>query len=408
MKKTLIDINDKFNTLCIKYTFITKLSKDNVTALSLLSRILLQANNKYRSYDELEHNLEEMYGAYLSIDTYRFDSYNIALEFMIEFIDPKLILDENYTFKKALDFLKSMIYDPLVKNNKFLNYILNDAKENLRDKLAEEKNRPSNIVQKKVCNLIFTNDILKLNDNGYLSDINKITNKKLYEEYKKIINSDLIISACGNINSKELNYLDIYSDDINYDFYNYQIINNYKKYIFKKNISSSYLVIAYKIDAYMYRKNYFNALVLNSILGKETFSLLFQNVRENLGLCYQISSRFYSNTGILIISCSFDKFNYKKIIHEINNTIKDIIKGNFSDSLINKAKDSILDTFNSSLDNNDQEIYKILMNDIYKIEYSIDKFVEGLSLVNKIDVSNLMSNASKKALVYLKGEGEND
>lgn len=404
MKKTLIDINDKFNTICIKYTFISKISRKNITSLSLLSRILLEANAKYKSYEELEKALEEMYGASISIDTYRFDSYNMAFEFMMEFIDPKLILDDNYSFKKALDFLKTLIYAPLIINNKFLPKIVSDAKESLYAKLCEDKSRPSSIVLKKICDLIFINEIHKINDYGYISDIRKISNKDLYNEYKSIINSDLIISVCGNLCKEELNYLDIYNDEIHYNFYNYEINKNYKKFIFKKNISSSYLMIAYKIDAYLYNKNYFNALVLNSILGKETNSLLFQKVRENLGLCYQISSRYYSNSGILLISASFDKLNYKKIIKEIDKVIIDIIKGNFDDGLVDLAKESILDTFKASLDSNDQEIYKLLMNDIYNIKYSNEYFTHELNKVEKKDVSNLLNESRKLALVYLKGE----
>lgn len=405
MKKTLIDINNKFNTISIKYTFISKIDKSKVTSLNILSRVLLESSNKYRSFRSIEEKLEEFYGAMLYADAYKFDTFNFAVEFMIEFIDPKLINDENYKFSDVFDFFKSIIYDPYIKNSKFNLKALRDSKNNLYYKLKENESIYSSLVRKKLNNIIYESDLDKIPSNGYLKDIYKINSKNLVDTYHEMLSSDLIISISGDLNKEELELIDIYNDDIKYDFYNYNVRSNYKSVTFKKSIESSYLEIAYNLKAYMNKDRYYETLVFNNIFAKENYSLLFMTLREKLGLCYSVSSRYYSNTGLIILTINFDYTNYSNILFNINKILNDLKNGNFSDDLIKMSKQTLIDNINSSLDNNDLEIYKRVMKEIYNIDYDYNTFIKKVLNVRKEDIVKLVKDIKEVGSVYLCGDG---
>ena len=69
-----------------------------------------------------------------------------------------------------------------------------------------------------------------------------------------------------------------------------------------KSTLQSYIEIIYELGIYANDPLYYAAVILNHILGGASNSLLFQTIREKLGLCYSISSLYLGATGILVIS----------------------------------------------------------------------------------------------------------
>ena len=407
MKKTFLDINDKFNTIVIKYDYLCDIDKSRITKRALLSDIICKANMNYPSLESVLSKLDSFYGAYLFVDYGRYSYDKMYLEIGIEFICPKIINDKSYTFYEVISFFNDFIKNPYIINNKFSPSIFNQSKMKLKNELLDYDNNYSTKLNRILKDIIFINDIDKLKYKGYIGDLNLIKNEDIYYEFINMINNDdLIISVIGNISLDDKNYIDIYNDNIKLNYYCLDINKDYRSIKIKENYKSSYLSIAYKLDGLYYQNDeYFQSLVLSSILGEESYSLLFQNVREKLGLCYSIYSSFDSKFGLLIINASLLKRDYDRLKKEIENCIEIIKKGLFSEELIRQAKNYLIDIYYSELDNeNDNK----LKEDKYKYLFNIDtkklNFIDHINKVSKDDIIKLINKSILIGEVFIEGD----
>ena len=75
-------------------------------------------------------------------------------------------------------------------------------------------------------------------------------------------------------------------------------------------------------------------------------SKLFMNVREKEGLCYYCSSYPTAGKNVLFVSCGIEPKTEEKAISAIYREIEAMKNGDFSDSDIQNAKNSILRNLN--------------------------------------------------------------
>ena len=97
--------------------------------------------------------------------------------------------------------------------------------------------------------------------------------------------------------------------------------------------------------------------LLNTMLGENMSSRLFQVVREDRGLAYSIYSslNYFDDTGILTISAGLDVANLKKTLKLIRHELERF-NGNPSTAELRRARDYITGQIDLGLESTDNQM----------------------------------------------------
>ncbi len=125
----------------------------------------------------------------------------------------------------------------------------------------------------------------------------------------------------------------------------------------------------------------FACVILNTILGGNMSSRLFQEIRENQGLAYSVYSFLssYIDAGLLGVYVATDSQNVNPVLEAIKNEIKKICKGEISKSDLAAAVEHLIGGIYLSSESADNRMMSIAKN-----EFVFQKYVSYEELVSKL------------------------
>jgi predicted Zn-dependent peptidase len=126
----------------------------------------------------------------------------------------------------------------------------------------------------------------------------------------------------------------------------------------------------------------FAGAILNTILGGNMSSRLFQEIRENRGLAYSVYSFLSSfmDTGLLGICVGTDPQKVNKVLEVINNEIGKIQNGEISETELTAAKEHLTGGILLGAENLDSRMMRLAKN-----EYIFGRYIEYEEIVEKLE-----------------------
>jgi len=135
--------------------------------------------------------------------------------------------------------------------------------------------------------------------------------------------------------------------------------------------------------------------VFDNLFGGSMSSLLFQEVREQLGLCYSIDSFYsmYKDTGVFGIYCSTSSENFKKTIDQIYRRLRNFSKKYLTEELLEESKLSICGRIMLGLETSESIMMDIALQEIlYKKYIPPRKKIKKIQDVTMEMVQKLVDN----------------
>ena len=145
-------------------------------------------------------------------------------------------------------------------------------------------------------------------------------------------------------------------------------------------------------------------IVANKLLGDSSDSLLFQNVREKLSLCYSIGLLSLKSEGLIMIITEINKSNFDKTIEEIDKQIINAKNGEFDDELFASTKLQFANAIHSLGDDIDGFVAFDMMLKLNNIDISVDEHLRRIMAVKKEDVVRALNTYKKSITYFLKGD----
>ena len=148
----------------------------------------------------------------------------------------------------------------------------------------------------------------------------------------------------------------------------------------------------------------FACAVLNTILGGNMSSRLFQEIRENRGLAYAVYSFLssYSDAGLLGVYVATDSQNVNPVLKATQNVIKKICKGEISKSDLAAAVDHLIGGIYLSSESADNRMMRIAKNEfVFKKYVSYEELVSKLQQVTVDEVVEAASDIFQDGTVSL-------
>jgi len=148
----------------------------------------------------------------------------------------------------------------------------------------------------------------------------------------------------------------------------------------------------------------FACVLLNTILGGNMSSRLFQEIRENRGLAYSVYSFLssYIDAGLLGVYVATDSQNVNPVLEAIKNEIKKICKGEISKPDLAAAVDHLIGGIYLSSESADNRMMRIAKNEfVFRKYVSYEELVSKLQQVTVDEVVEVASDIFQDGTVSL-------
>jgi len=126
----------------------------------------------------------------------------------------------------------------------------------------------------------------------------------------------------------------------------------------------------------------FACALLNTILGGNMSSRLFQEIREKRGLAYSVYSFLssYIDTGLLGIYAATDQANVNPVLETIQTEIRKLKRGELSESDLTAAKDNLTGEIYLASESADNRMMRITKN-----EFNFQRYITYEETVSKLE-----------------------
>ncbi len=295
----------------------------------------------------------------------------------------------NDVFDEGFDIIADMYLNPLLPEKEFykeINPVLSEIREK-EDDPAEYifdnsmksflNNYHPILGTKKTIKNIKIEDLLNFkqkyygNNNTIITGIGGIPPERFFKKIEQYFSE--------NHNSIEPNYskIEYKSNELN---------------LTRKDIQEGYVLILYPALEYN-NKNIYKESIMNYIFGGMDSSLLYERIREELGLsCYEIYSSITRNLSfsVLEIFAGISPKQISKLIKEIQNIINILINEGITNERLTIAKNTLKTNLLSSLENS-TKLSNILLNTLLKKEFvnPIENFLTELENITVEDIKEI-------------------
>ena len=291
---------------------------------------------------------------------------------------------------------------------------LEREKSIILDEIDMYDDAPEDLVQEQIQKLVWKEHPLGYIISGTKENVLRITRQELYEYWKKYyVAENMIISIAGNIDERTaFDLMEKYFAEIPRENSSLTMTDQWKagiipphyasgKDYFDKDTEQVHLCLGYPGISHDAPENHTLA-ILNNIIGGSSCSRLFQQIREDKGLCYSIYSygSSYSCTGTYQIYAAMGEENVKAVYNGIMDVIKELrMHGPTSDEMeqtISQIRSELL----LARENTHNRMHNNARNLLYRNRIiSVDETMEGLLKVTRNDIYDFMDRYLDSTLV---------
>ena len=400
----------KYKTNLLAIYLTSKLDRKHVTENALMLAILRRGTKKLKTQEDINIKLEELYGADFNcgIDKLCNDS---LFKFYMESLNDEFLYEKENVLEQSTQMLFDIVFSPLTENGMFNEYF-NSEKENLRQIIRSRKDNKGAYAYSRCIEEMYKDEPYGLFTYGYEEDLDKITNKELYNAYLDMLkNSKIDIFVSGNFSEGNSNVDEIIMKQINeknvqprnIDVY---VENEVKEPVAEKvvretmDVSQGKLVIGLDVTK-LEPEDKAVASVYNAILGGGANSKLFQNVREKASLAYSAGSLYIKNKNSIVIRSGIEQKNYEKALEIIEKQIDDMKQGNFDETDMKNAKQLIVASFRSMEDEQDSTISYYFGKEMEQENADIATYISRIENVTKEQIVRVAQNVTINTIYFL-------
>lgn len=394
----------KFKTNLVSIFLTTKLEREDITKKALILAILKRGTQNLKTQEEISIKLEELYGAELNCGVDKLGDDHI-FKFYIESLNDKYAYKQENILLQSINLLFDIVFNPLVENGQFNEEYFKSEKENLRQKIEAKKDNKSAYAYTRCIETMYKDQPYGLYSYGYAEDLDKITNKELYETYLNIIkNCKIDIFASGDFTGEIESIIEKNTEKLSArEVEQFYIETEEKTGVIEKvvkekmDVSQGKLVIG--LDVLENDKNAIS--VYNAILGGGANSKLFQNVREKASLAYSAGSMYIKQKRNIIIRSGIEIENYDKALEIIEKQIEDMKQGEFSDKDIQNAKELIIASIKSMQDEQDSEISYCFGRELMRENIDAEEDIRNIEQVTKEQIVKIAKSVQINTIYFL-------
>ncbi|MDR3253751.1 MAG: insulinase family protein [Endomicrobium sp.] len=354
----------------------------NNAGISYITSKLMAQSTKKRSNEILANDIENI-GAELYSDT-DYDMSGLSMTFLSEYFD------------KAVEILSDVVLNPAF-NDKELSF----EKQNIIAALNSRKDSIGNTAYDEFIKLFYRKTSYAVPVLGTNETVQKINRENLEQWHKYSYNaSNILISVAGNIDKKTVKtslekYFSLVPDGIKFEkpVFDIKYSGPIKKEI-KGKFNQAYIYLGFPAPD-VSDTDFVSIKVANAVLGGRMTSRLFVELREKLGLAYEVGAVYPSRREMsyFAIYIGLDKKNINLTLKKIDEILKDFCTVKISEQELRDTKTYIKGLYIMDRQTVNKQSYYCGWREIIGQGYEYD--AEYLQDTDKVSTANILDAANK-------------
>ena len=402
---------DKFKTNLIAVFITTPLERKTVTLDSMIPAILRRGSAELNTQEEIEKNLEELYGASFDLGIEKIGD-NHVLKFYLESISDEFLPQKENVTDKSIETLLNIIFNPLTENGKFVHEYVDSEKRNLKQIIESKIDNKAAYSAEKTIEAMYKGKPYGLYKYGYIEDLENMQNQDIYNRYQEIIAQgkiDIYVSGTFNENQVEEQITkklqNLAPRTPKYIINNETTENKQKMQVQeieeKLDVAQGKLVLG--LDVLKNEPNSRFAISLyNVILGESANSKLFQNVREKASLAYTAGSGYIRQKGNIIIRAGIEIENKEKALEITKQQLEAMKQGDFTEDDIDNAKKYMINGIKTVEEGQDTEITYYIGQELSDLHTSLEEYQKQIEAVTKEDIIEVANKVEINTIYFLR------
>jgi predicted Zn-dependent peptidase len=295
----------------------------------------------------------------------------------------------------SLDILSDMLF-----NSNFSEDEIEKEKGVIFEEINMSEDSPEDVLADLHTKAIWNTDSISLPILGTMETV-KSFNREMIVDYidSYYIPENSVISISGKFDMKNIEKLvekyfgKWYCKNKNITKYSSPKILN-QHYFRKKDIEQFHVSLGIP-GIELGNDDTYTLILLSNILGGGASSLLFQKIREELGVCYSIYSYIsaFKNTGIISIYTGLNPLYTEVAIDAIKEEVNKFAKLGIDNERLNKAKEQLKGSYILGLESTSSRMFSNGKSVMFLDKINTPKDV--LKKINEIDMSRVNSVMEK-------------
>ncbi len=294
------------------------------------------------------------------------------------------------------------ILGDMIKNSKFDEGDIEKEKSVIIEEIKMYLDLPDDLVYELLDKMVFGDIPLALPILGSQESVNSLSKEKILDYfYEKYIPDNIILSLNGNFDeiesfellNKAFGSFNMDGDKSNKD-YSYKLEMKSDIRLINKDIEQFNLCIAFPGPS-EYSKDIFPSMIVNNLLGGTMSSRLFQRIREEEGLSYNIESSISSflDSGFISIYAGLNSKEVVNVAKLIREEIDRLKKEYISQDELKKAKEQLKGSYILSLESSFNKMYEMGKDVLHNKEIETPESV--INKVNEISLNDIIKIIDK-------------
>lgn len=299
------------------------------------------------------------------------------------------------------------VLSDMILNSKFDKEEIEREKGVVIEEINMSEDTPEDVLEELHSKASFGDNSLAMPILGTKDKIKSFTREKI----KSFINEkytphNTVISVCGRFDNNEVmdiieQYFGKWESNVIYQpkYEDVEVELNTKSAV--KDIEQLHISLGLKGVPYGHEKDYAQVLLCN-ILGGGASSLLFQKVREELGLCYSIYCypQTFIGTGIINIYAGLGKNYGEKALEAIKNELGAFVKNGISKELLEINKEKLKANYILGLESTSAKMFSNAKNLLFKGKVTTeDEVIAKVDKISMEDVQFIIDNCFRSGVL---------
>ncbi len=406
---------EKFKTDYVSINFLRPLTEADAPLGALLPSVLLRGTERYPDMSAICAQLDTLYGAGIDGASRKKGEVQI-IGFYMDFIDDALSPDGSAVVAPSMDFLGEVLLHPVLENGLLKAEFVEGEKFNLINTIESQINDKRAWASKRLVETMFEGESYRISRLGTVEQVQAITPQTLTSYWQRVLaQSEMEVFFMGRASLEHVSQgLRHALRDLprgSFDAYGTQLC--YKREKLKErsevmDVTQGKLVMGLRTPDIASTPGYPALVMCNAIFGGCVTSKLFLNVREQMSLCYYVSSGLEKFKGVMIVSAGIDSDRYEVARDAILKELDACRSGQISDAEIDAALRALTSSLQAAEDSPSRMDDHYLGQRLLGLNNAPVDLIPQLQAVTREDIAAAAQRLWLDSIYFVKGESVHD
>lgn len=384
----------KFRTNLFVLFFDLPLKRETATKTALLAEVL-----KHEDWERIVKQAEELYGALWDVSVVKKGDRQLLL-FSVEAL-------KACETSEVLSFLQEKILHPLEEGT-FSKKTVERQKKNLLRKLKSLRDDKKAYARKRALEETAEGTDYAISEDGYEEDLEKIDAEGLFLHYRDIVEQAMVkVFYCGNKEEKGkiLTLRQLFPGKLPWkEKEEQELPKNGPRFLQEHGeMEQARLLLGFSADVDRGCKQAAMVL-LNHLLGGSPDSLLFQKIREEQGLCYDVKSDMEPMSPYLFVQTGIRVEDAKEVGKQVLQAVEYLKKEAVSGGKLEQAKGNILRQYDGMADSPWAMVDFFAEQVLQEKELTSEKILRQIKRTDAEDISQAAAGLELRVVYLISGK----